>query len=63
MAGFTAFKQSSIELKCIATITRYFGGKVSNCNVISVVKANVPSLPANNFATLISSFSINSSIA
>ncbi len=30
-----------------------FGGKLSNCNVIEVEKAKVPSLPDKNFATFI----------
>jgi hypothetical protein len=38
-------------LKCVQTIILSVGGRFSNCNVIDVEKAKVPSLPESNFAT------------
>ena len=70
ITGSTAAKQSSIDLKWAATKAECLGGKSSNCKVSSVVKAKVPSLPANslqifNFpvASEKTSVVINSSIA
>ncbi len=52
IAPTTAFKQRSILLKCNATIALSGGGKMSNDRVISVVNANVPSLPAKSWHIL-----------
>ncbi len=59
-----------MELKCAAIIMFSFGGRTSNCKVISVEKASVPSLPARSLhilkdseASEKTSVSINSSIA
>ena len=51
MAITVAFKLSLIDLKCVQTIILSVGGKLSNCNVIAVEKAKVPSLPDKNLAT------------
>ena len=50
--GTTASKQAVILSKCAATITPLLGGSSSNCNVISVVNARVPSLPESNLHIL-----------
>ena len=47
-----ANKLSLILVKCEQTMMLSFGGKTSNCTVIEVEKAKVPSLPERNFATL-----------
>ena len=53
MAITVAFKLSLMDLKCVQTIILSVGGKSSNCKVIDVEKARVPSLPVKNLATLI----------
>ena len=51
-----AFKLSFILVKCVQTIILSAGAISSNCKVMAVVKASVPSLPDKNLATFIVDF-------
>ena len=51
IAVTVANKLSLILVKCEHTIILSVGGRLSNCNVMEVENARVPSLPDKNFAT------------